>query len=438
MIRIEQVVDNSAADLAGIEAGDRLLAMDDRTLDDIVDYYLALSEKDQVELLVRRGEDDPFRVMLDLGEEEDPGLIPAHPEPAHCGNNCLFCFVHQLPRGLRRTLYVKDEDYRFSWLYGSYITLGNTREDELQRIIRDQLSPLYISVHATDERVRCQLLGKDVLPILPQLERLTTAGIELHTQVVLCPGINDGEILQRTLDDLAGFRPMIRTLAIVPVGLTTHRRNLPEIAPVTPALATEVLDLVAENQLKYLADQGSRFVFAADELYLRADREFPLIEEYEELSQLENGVGMLPLFRQEAEEVLLEAIALDLRRVSLVTGKSFAPELETFATRLGTRIGVDLNVVAVDNRLFGPSVTVTGLLSGADIRAAFDGVDPGDAILLPDVLFNDAEVRMLDDMRLEDLQRHFNVPLMRVGNDPWGILDGLERLDCREIEILEG
>jgi putative radical SAM enzyme (TIGR03279 family) len=438
MITIDQVIAQSAAEMAGIEGGDQLLAVGEKPVEDIVDYFLALESKTSLRLLLRRREDDPFEVQLELGEEEDPGLIPLHPEPASCGNNCVFCFVHQLPKGLRKSLYVKDEDYRFSWLYGSYITLGNIGEDALQRIIADHLSPLYISVHATDEDVRCRMLGKQVAPILPILERLTAAGIELHTQIVLCPGFNDGAVLQRTIDDLAALWPRILSLAVVPVGLTRHRDHLPHLDALSVELAGATLDILEQAQQQQFERTGSRFVFAADELYLRAAREFPGIERYEQLWQLENGVGLLPQFRCEAEEVLLEALPLELERVSLVTGASFVDELESFAARLAVRTEVELQVVPVENSLFGSSVTVTGLLTGADIIAAFTDIDPGAAVLLPDVLFNDGDNLLLDDMRIEDLEQHFKVPVLRVSSDPWGILDGLERLDCSEIEIVHG
>ncbi len=438
MILIEQVVAQSAAETAGIMSGDQLLTVCTSPINDIVDYFLALEGKTSIQLTLCRGAEEPFEVHLDLDEEEDPGLVPAHPDPVRCGNNCIFCFVHQLPKGLRRSLYVKDEDYRFSWLYGSYITLGNISEEDLQRIERDQLSPLYISVHATDENIRSQLLGKQVTPILPILQRLTSAGIELHTQIVLCPGFNEGAVLQRTIEDLSHFWPKILSLAVVPVGLTRHRSHLPPLTEVDAELASSTLELLGKIQQEQLARTGSRFVFAADELYLRADQLFPLLEEYEDLSQLENGVGLLPQFRCEAEEVLLEAIPLELGRVSLVTGFSFVDELSRFATRLSFRTGVELQTVAVENRFFGTSVTVTGLLTGADIIEAFNNIDPGTAILLPDVLFNEGDNLLLDDMSIEDLEDHFKIPVLRIGSDAWGVLDGLERLDCCDIEILQG
>jgi len=438
MIEIDKIIVQSPVDLAGIQSGDKLLAVGSKPIDDIVDYFLALEAQSSVTLLLRRGEDEPFEVVIELGEEEDPGIVPVHPEPEHCGNNCIFCFVHQLPKNLRRSLYVKDEDYRFSWLYGSYITLGNTTEKDIERIVRDHLSPLYISVHATDEDIRCRLLGKQVPPIMPILERLTSANIELHTQIVLCPGLNDAVVLQQTISDLAAYWPQIRSLAVVPVGLTRHRSHLPQLELMTETLACQSLDIVEKVQEHQLEKTGSRFVFAADELYLRASRKFPSIDAYEDLWQLENGIGMLPQFRIEAEEVLLDAIPLQLGKVSLITGQSFAAELKSFTKRLTARTETELEVVAVENRFFGSSVTVAGLLTGADIIAAFETIDPGMAILLPEVLFNDGDNLLLDDMCIEDLEAHFEIPVLRVSSDPWGILDGLERLDCSEIEILQG
>lgn len=438
MIEIEQVEKGSAAELAGVRAGDSLLAVNGRPIEDIVDYFLAIDNRTDLELLLQCGDAAPDTLSLELEEGESPGLLPQHPEPTSCGNNCIFCFVHQLPKDLRRTLYVKDEDYRFSWLYGSYITLGNSDEAQLDRIVRDRLSPLYISVHATDEAVRCRLLGKQVAPILPLLQRLAAAGIELHTQVVLCPGHNDGAVLEHTISDLAKLWPQVRSLAIVPVGLTEHRAHLPHIEPVSPRLAAATLDLIEHQQQALLRKNGSRFVFAADEFYLRALREFPSLQDYEEMWQLENGVGMVALFRSEAEEVLLESLPLDLGKVSLITGMSFAGELAAFAGRLQTRVGTRLQVVAVENRFFGSSVTVTGLLTGADILAACEDIDPGEALLLPEVLFNAEAGLLLDDMRLEELEHRLGIPVLCISSDPWGILDGLERLDCRDIEIFSG
>lgn len=438
MLAIEQILPGSAADAAGIGIDDQLMAIGTRPMNDLVDYHLALAASVDLEVLLQDAAGGTRVVLVTRRADEDPGIIPRHPEPTRCGNNCVFCFVHQLPKGLRKSLYVKDEDYRFSWLYGAYITLGNIREDELTRIVTDRLSPLYISVHATDDACRRLLLGKSVAPILPLLERLCAAGIELHTQIVLCPGLNDGAVLRQTIDDLRRFWPQIRSLAVVPVGLTRHRQNLPVLAPLNVAQARRVLDLIEEFQALQFQQTGSRFVFAADELYLLAGREVPPVSDYEALWQLENGVGLLASFRSEVAEVLLEAVPLEVKKVSLVTGISFADELRKFAAQLGLRTGVELQVIDIENHFFGPSVSVAGLLTGGDILAALKKNDLGQGVLLPDVIFRQADGRLLDDLNLNDLQQQFDVPLLVVSSDPWGILDGLERLDCPDIEIFEG
>jgi len=438
MLAIEQILPGSAAEAAGVEIHDQLMAVGVRSINDLVDYHLALAADVDLEVLLQDAAGKVRVVFIPRSADEDPGIVPQHPEPARCGNDCLFCFVHQLPKGLRRSLYVKDEDYRFSWLYGAYITLGNIRKTELARIIADHLSPLYISVHATDEVCRQRLLGKPVAPILPLLERLCAAGIELHTQIVVCPGLNDGRVLRQTIEDLRHFWPQIRSLAVVPVGLTRHRQHLPLLAVPSPLQAQDILDLIAGFQTLQLKQTGSRFVFAADELYLRAGRELPPLADYEDLWQRENGVGLLAGFRSEVAEVLLDAVPLEMKKVSLVTGTSFAEELRSFATQLGLRTGVKLQVIAVENHFFGTSVSVAGLLTGADILTALKGQDLGEGVLLPDVIFRQADDLLLDNLSLKDLQQQFDLPLLVVNSDPWGILDGLERLDCPDIEILEG
>lgn len=438
MLAIEQILPDSAAEAAGIDPGDQLMAIGARIIHDLVDYHLALAASIDLEVLLQNSAGKARIAFIQRLADEDPGIVPRHPDPARCGNNCLFCFVHQLPKGLRKSLYIKDEDYRFSWLYGAYITLGNIREEELARIIADQLSPLYISVHATDEACRQQLLGKPVAPILPLLERLCTAGIELHTQIVLCPGFNDGAVLRQTIDDLRRFWPQIRSLAVVPLGLTCHRQHLPVLTPINATQAQDTLDLIADFQVLQLKQTGSRFVFAADELYLRADRELPPLADYEDLCQLENGVGLLASFRSEIDEVLQEAVPLEVKKISLITGTSFADELRNFAAQLGLRTGVDLQVIAVENHFFGTSISVAGLLTGKDILAALKEKDLGQGVLLPDIIFRQADELLLDDMCLEDLQGQFDIPLLVVSSDPWGVLDGIERLDCPDIEIFEG
>lgn len=435
MLKIESVEPGSYAEDLTLQAGDQLLSINDREIDDLIDYYQAV-EASQLEVEILRADGELWVLQLEKEPEEDIGLELEHPQPLQCGNNCLFCFVHQLPKGLRRTLYIKDEDYRFSYLYGSYITLSNLQEADLERIIQQQLSPLYISVHATDDRIRETLLGCPAPPIMPLLQRLAAAGIKLHCQIVLCPELNDGEILRQSIEALATLYPQIATLAVVPVGLTKHRQKLPALRKLSQTEAVQALSLIDACQQNFLTQKGSRFVFAADEIYLQANVEFPPLSDYEDLDQLENGVGLIPQFRLQAEEVLLEAEALELDRVTLVTGRSFADELAGFAQRLSLRTGVELQVVPIENTLFGEQVTVTGLLSGTDLLLQLQGQGLGSAVLIPEVMLKDGGQLLLDDLTLDDLCQRLQVPVIPIESSPWGVLEGLERLAEGPIEII--
>lgn len=427
MLRIESVEPEGYAAELGLVTGDRLLSINGHEIFDLVDYHLHV-ETDRLLLEVLRENDELWELDLEKDPFEDIGLTVAHPQPHQCGNQCLFCFVHQLPKGLRRTLYVKDEDYRFSYLYGSYITLTSLKEADLQRIIRDQLSPLYISVHATDHALRENLLGAKIPEILPLLRRLVDAGIELHCQVVLCPGINDGEALKQTIEDLSSLYPQVASLAVVPVGLTRYRERLPQLAKVTRQDAISCLELIHQYQQEFLLRHGHRFVFPADEFYLRAEQPLPAFAAYEDFPQIENGVGMISQFRQQEVEVLNETEPLELTKISLVTGCLFHQELLRFAELLGQKTGVELQVIAIENDFFGCDVTVAGLITGSDLASQLQDLSLGDGLLIPDVMLKNGEQIFLDDMSLEDISSSLQVPVYAVESSPWGILDGLELL----------
>jgi putative radical SAM enzyme (TIGR03279 family) len=425
MLRISSVEVGSIAEQLDIAAGDTLLAINGQPIRDLLDFQLYITSEEVV-LDVQKADGEHWELEVEKDAPDTMGLDFEHPLPAQCGNSCIFCFVHQLPRGMRSSLYVKDEDYRFSYLYGAYVTLSNIREEELQRIIDQQLSPLYVSVHATDEELRARLLGRITPPLLPILKRLIGSGIEIHTQIVLCPGYNDGNALRQTVDDLLELRPGILSLAIVPVGLTGHRQLLPPLRPLNPAEAAEVLDLVEQVQATALAEHGSRFIFAADELYLKAERPFPPLHTYEDLPQVENGVGMIPLFRHEAAEALAEAVPLHLPPVSLLTGVSAAAEVRRFTDSLALKTATDLRLHVVENNFFGGHVTVTGLLTGHDLLSRLRGADLGSVLLLPDVLLRDGEDVLLDDLTLPSLEQELGVKIMKVASNPWGLLEALE------------
>jgi putative radical SAM enzyme (TIGR03279 family) len=427
MIRIESVDSEGYAAEIGLLAGDRVLSINGHEIIDLVDYHLHI-ETDRLLLEVLRENDDLWELDLEKEPLEDIGLTVEHPQPHQCGNQCLFCFVHQLPKGLRRTLYIKDEDYRFSYLYGSYITLTNLNEIDLQRIIHDQLSPLYISVHATDHALREKLLGAKIPEIFPLLKRLVAAGIELHCQVVLCPGVNDGAALKQTIEDLSSLYPQVASLAVVPVGLTQYREKLPQLKKVTRQDATTCLKLIHQYQQDFLLHYDHRFVFPADEFYLLAEQPIPPFAEYEDYPQIENGVGMISQFRQQEEEVLLETEPLELDRITLVTGCLFQDELLRFADLLGQKSGIELQVIAIENDFFGPDVTVAGLITGTDLLSQLQDLPLGGGLLIPDVMLKNGERFFLDDMSIEDISSSLKLPVLAVESSPWGILDGLELL----------
>lgn len=429
MLTIQSIAPGSIAEELELQSGDQILAINGHPLRDFLDYIRLTRNAEDLILDIRRTNGEEWELELEKDADEELGLEMEHPQPAQCGNNCLFCFVHQLPRGLRPTLYVKDEDYRFSYLYGAYITLSTISEMEIQRILEDQLSPLYISVHASNEDLRATLLGRKSLPpLFPLLQRLTSGGIEIHTQIVLCPGFNDGEELEKTINDLGSLYPGIRSLALVPVGLTGHRRHLPQLRTHHPDEARALLAQLVVWQQNFLARGGSRFVFAADEFYLKAGVDFPPLCDYEDLPQYENGVGMIPLFRADAAEVLVVAQPLPSFTVDCLTGVSFYPEMVQFAGELSAKTGVEIIVHRIENLFFGGEVTVTGLLTGADLVTALQGALKSSILLIPDVVFRDGEDLFLDNMSPEALAETLHVEVFPVAANPWGIFQALEMI----------
>ena len=434
MLEILTIEPGSIAEELGVQPGDCLLAVNGEPVNDLLDYLLEEpSELLHIEIERSGGELWEFEIEHD---SDDPlGLGLPHPEPKRCGNNCIFCFVHQLPRGMRQTLYVKDEDYRFSYLYGAYVTLTNLTEADLQRILKKHLSPLYVSVHAVDNELRQKLLGQRAPDLMPLLQRLVAGGIEIHTQVVVCPGINDGEHLARTCRELVALArkektlpPGIKSLAIVPVGLTGHRQRLPDLRIHTRQEAAELVEWVEAQQAELLKQIDTRFIFVADELYLKAEKDFPDLSVYEDLAQIENGVGMIPLFRLQAAEVLDAAERLALPSVSVVTGASAAVDIKSFCEKLAKKCGLDLRVHVVENRFFSGHVTVAGLLTGHDLLDQLAVDSPGDILMIPDVMLREGEELFLDDICVSDLAEQLDVQVEVFVADPWGLWDMLDTL----------
>lgn len=425
---IQSVVPGSIASELDIEPGDRLVAVNGCPLRDVIDYnFHADGEELLLEIVKPSGE--TWDVEVEKDDDEPLGLVFAPPEPARCGNRCVFCFVHQLPKGLRRPLYVKDEDYRLSFLYGNYVTLSNIGAEDIERIIEQRLSPLYISVHATDPRLRERLLGrKGIIPILDIMARLAEARITMHTQVVLCPGMNDGDALRRTVADMAALYPRVASLAIVPVGLTRHRDRLPRLEPVGADYARDFIGEWLPEARKLADVLGEPFLFLADEFFIKSGVPFPPLDWYGDFPQIENGVGMIPLFMDEAERVLRRARRMKPRTLTVVTGYSPYRYLADFLAKLSSRTGVTFCPVAIPNRLFGESVTVTGLVAGRDILSALAGKDLGDGVLVPDVMLKEGEGVFLDDLTVTELEQGLQVPVVVVPSSPEGLMNGVRAI----------
>ena len=424
---IETVTPGSPSDRSGLLPGERLLAIDGNRLRDLIDYSWMASDEVQ-ELTVSNRTGSIRTVLLEPEPDESPGLTFAAPEPKRCGNSCIFCFVHQLPKGLRRPLYVKDEDYRLSFLQGTYVTLSNLKPSELRRIKAQRLSPLYISVHAVDPATRELLLGKTgIPPILEQLKELAQARIELHTQVVLCPGINDGDLLEQTVAELAALYPSVRSLAVVPVGLTEHRQQLPGLTAVDTACAAAFLDSWLPRMRTINKRLGDAFLQVADEFFLKAGYPFPALKEYGDLPQWENGVGMVAWFQKDAAAVLKRAKPLRPVSATVVTGESPLGYVEGFLQQLSEKTGCRLTAVAIPNWLFGSSVMVTGLVSGRDIVSALQGKDHGEMLLIPEVMLKEGDGCFLDDLTPDDLEQKLGLPVYTFDPTPGGLYRFLQK-----------
>ncbi|MBM7556012.1 DUF512 domain-containing protein [Halanaerobacter jeridensis] len=419
-IEIEGIKENSIADEIDLEAGDKLVKIDGQVLSDYIDYKFLVTDN-YLELEVVKESGEYWVIEVEKGFDEELGIEFSDivfDGLKTCHNNCIFCFVDQMPDECRNTLSIKDDDYRFSFLKGSYTTLTNLSSEEFNRIKRMHLSPINISVHSTNAEVRKQMLNnKNAGKILEQVEELVTAGIEVNTQVVLCPGVNDGQYLRKTIEDLGEFAPQVRSLAIVPVGLTKYREGLADLRSFTAEEAKEVITMVEEYQTQFQDEFGSSFVYLADEFYLLAGEEIPKEERYDDFPQLENGVGMVRLLRNEFEELkenLPEEIETE-RKITLLTGELGFESLKPIINQLNKIDNLELEALVMENDFFGSQVTVTGLLTGQDILKQLQETesDLGDLMLVPDILLNDDNL-FLDDLSWEQFKEKIDQKVIKV------------------------
>ena len=425
--RIRRVEPGSLAERLGLAAGDRLKTISGQNVIDFVDYQ-ALCCDSKLRLVVERGgAETEYTVEKDdyepLGLEFDGQLMGG---TRNCCNHCLFCFVDQLPAGARDTMNVKDDDWRQSLLMGNFVTLTNVGARELQRIIARRASPLYVSVHATDPELRARLLGTSRgAGILPQLDRLSKGGIRFHLQAVLCPGVNDGEAMDQTIRDLAALRPAALSLALVPVGLTSHRMGLVELTPYDAAGAARVLDQVDAWRARLVKENGSGFVQAADEFYILAGRPFPEEDAYEGYPQIENGVGLCRLLEREFDEAYrADEKSARPARLVIACGVSVQPFLEKLI-REHPLTGVETRVLALENGYFGPTVTVSGLLTGRDLVRGLQNVE-ADRVLITQCMLREGDEVFLDGMALHEVSEALGIDILPVGRRGDQLLDALK------------
>jgi len=408
-IPVYGVIDGSPAAACGIKKGDYVLSVNGVYPKDIISYrYITAGER--VRLKLRKQDGSVVKCVILKECDTDVGIIfntDCFDGIRHCCNKCIFCFVDQLPLGLRTSLYVKDDDYRLSFLHGNFITLTNLRQADICRIIQFRLSPLYLSVHTTDPVLRGVMLGlKKEAPVLDQIAALAAGDITMHIQIVLCPGWNDGLALEQTIKDLAGFWPQVASVGIVPVGLTRFRQNLPALRSVTAPECRRLIATVSLYQQEFRINWGRSFVYLADEFYLKAGYSFPRYFEYDDFPQLENGIGLGRLFYEEFQQ-LLSTLPNRLwfqSRFLLATSRMGAKVLEPVVNRLNLIKGMDLKLIVIPNTFFGPRINVAALLTGRDLLWGLR-LAAGENVLIPKVMLRQGTSLFLDGMSVADIER---------------------------------
>lgn len=423
-VEITEVTPESLAAELELEAGDRIIKVNGRVVRDYLDFRFHTGGETELLLEVRKRSGEDWEIEIERGEGEDLGLGFEQIAPRQCANECIFCFCKGNPETARPSLFVRDEDIRLSFLYGNYTTLTSITEDEMRRVIEQRLTPQYVSVHATDLDIRAHLLGVDRrrADISQKMRRMLDAGIEIHAQVVLCPEINDGPVLERTIHDLAAEFPRIKSVAIVPLGLTSYNTD-ERLTPVTPEFCRRTIQEVSLIQRELREKLGTTFAFLGDEIYLRAGLRVPGRKHYGDYPQIEDGIGMVRSFEREFARLrgrlTRQAQKMNKKRdvprlsATVMTGTLFAPVLKSLLDELNESFGTRLYVVAVENHYFGGDVSVAGLLTGADFVAARRLIR-APLVLIPAASIKSDEQIMLDGMTLAELERELRFPVRAV------------------------
>ena len=419
---IASVEPGSIADELELEAGDILLKINGNIIEDVFDYHYLMNEED-VELLVRKANGEEWELEIekefeeDLGVTFENGMMDAY---RHCTNKCIFCFIDQMPPGMRETLYFKDDDTRLSFLQGNYVTLTNLKEKDVEKIMKYKLSPINISFQTTNPELRCKMLHNrfagDSLKIV---DRLVEAGITINGQIVLCKNWNDGEELERSMSDLYKYVPSLQSVSVVPVGLSKFREGLEPLEPFTKEDAKTVLAQIEKWQKKAYEEYGMHFIHASDEWYLLAEEELPDEDSYDGYLQLENGVGMLRLLETEFHDALaMEKGDEKVRKVSIATGKLAAPFISKFMKELTVKYpNTEVFVYDITNEFFGEKITVAGLITGQDLKKQLKGAELGEKLLLPCHMLRSGEEVFLDDVTVSELSEYLQIPIEIVDSD---------------------
>ncbi len=413
---IKSVLKDSIAEELEIESGDILLEINGEELLDVFDYHYMVNDE-YIEVLVKKPNGEEWLLEVekeyeeDLGIEFEQGLMD---EYRSCSNKCMFCFIDQMPKGMRETLYFKDDDSRLSFLQGNYITLTNMSDKDVDRIIKYHLCPINISVHTTNPDLRCKMLGNRFAgEALKKIDKLFESSIEMNGQIVLCKGVNDGEELKKSIEDLSKYLPFMRSVSIVPAGLTKYRKGLYPLELFTKEESEKVIDLIESYQQKFFDEYGLHFIHASDEWYIKAEREFPQEDRYDGYIQLENGVGMMRLLITEFDEAL-EAVTGDDRNIdiSLATGALAYPLIVELAKKTKEKFrNVNINIYCIKNNFFGETITVSGLITGSDIMEQLKDVKLGEVLLLPSNILRSGEDVFLDDVKLTEVEKTLQVPV---------------------------
>ncbi len=433
---IKYVEEGSIAEEAGIEAGDKLVKINDCEVHDILEYrYLTAEYEVTLEILKKDGTTEVITVENDyddLGIEFEESLID---EAQSCTNKCIFCFIDQLPKGMRETVYFKDDDTRLSFLQGNYVTLTNMSDEEIDRLIRMRVSPINVSVHATEPELRCMMLNNRFAGKCYEImKKFAENEIYMNCQIVLCPEVNDGEHLARTMTDLGNLFPYVNSVSVVPVGLTRYREGLYPLKPFTTKSSRETIEFVEKFQNEFLEKYGTRLVYLSDEFYVNAGIDTPVAKDYEGFPQIENGVGLIASMREEFDSAMrLVKDKKRSRHVAMATGEIAYDFINGLAKQMEEKCqGIKIDVYPIKNDFFGGGVTVSGLVCGGDIINQIKGKIEAKTLLIPHSMLRDDDNIFLDDTTVEDVENALDVTIVPVINDGY---EFVEKVLDEEIEF---